>query len=63
MGRARFCRAGRYGRLIPVGDVIALAQAIEAGLADQVQVPPVDSWMPFEQATVVDQYLDVLLGS
>ena len=62
-GPSEILQGGRFGRLVPVGDVVALAQAIEAGLADQVQVPPVDSWMPFEQAAVVDQYLDVLLGS
>lgn len=62
-GPREILQGGRFGRLVPVGDVAAVAQAIEASLAKQAQTPPVDSWMPFEQETVVNQYLSVLLGS
>lgn len=52
---------GEYGRLVPVGDIAALAQAIAQTL-DQAPPPPgPEAWQSFELDTVVDQYLDVLL--
>jgi glycosyltransferase involved in cell wall biosynthesis len=53
---------GRYGQLVPVGDVTALARAIETTLAGETPHPPRESWQPFELDTVVDQYINVLLG-
>ena len=53
---------GRYGHLVPVGDVTALARAIEIRLGNHSPRPPQESWLPFEVDTVVQQYLDVLLG-
>ena len=53
---------GKYGRLVPVGDVPALAQAIETTLADKSPAPAPNSWRRFELEPVVNQYLGALLG-
>ena len=52
---------GQYGQLVPVGDVAALAQAIETTLGCETPRPPDESWQPFELDTVVDQYVAILL--
>lgn len=54
---------GQYGQLVPVGDVIALARAIETTLVGKRPDPPLESWLPFELDTVVNQYISILLGS
>lgn len=53
---------GRYGRLVPVGDVDALARAIADAVAGKVARPPAASWDPYTQDSVVTRYLDVLVG-
>lgn len=53
---------GRYGSLVPVGDVTALTQAIEAGLAGKTPHPTAESWHPYSLEAVVDQYLGLLLN-
>lgn len=52
---------GRYGRLVPVGDVAALAYAIEAGLAGQTPRPAPESWHPYSLEAIAEQYIDLLL--
>lgn len=52
---------GRYGPLVPVGDVASLAQAIGKVLAATPVPLPSESWLPFEARVVLDQYTDVLL--
>jgi glycosyltransferase involved in cell wall biosynthesis len=54
---------GRYGRLVPVGDPNALAEALESALSGELAPPPRESWRPFEMNTVVDRYTEVLLGA
>lgn len=54
---------GQYGRLVPVGDVNALALAMESALAGGVSRPPRESWRPFELDVAVSRYVDVLFGS
>jgi len=54
---------GKYGQLVPVGDVAALANAIEKSLNGARVPPSPSSWLPFEMETVVDQYSALLLGS
>jgi glycosyltransferase involved in cell wall biosynthesis len=53
---------GRHGSLVPVGDVAALAQAIEAGLAGKTPRPTEESWYPYSVEAVVDRYLGLLLN-
>jgi glycosyltransferase involved in cell wall biosynthesis len=53
---------GRHGRLVPVGDIDALANAIHAALIGEVPSPPRESWRPFELDTVIDRYIEIMLG-
>lgn len=61
-GPSEILSGGRYGRLVPVGSVPAMAEAIASGLDAAIASPPRDSWLPFEDDVVVGQYLDLLLG-
>lgn len=54
---------GRYGRIVPVGDVGALASALDAALDGQLSRPPEESWRPYLLDAVVDDYLEVFAGS
>jgi glycosyltransferase involved in cell wall biosynthesis len=54
---------GQYGQLVPVGDADVLARAIKTTLTGKRSRPPWESWRPFELETVVNQYIDILLGS
>ena len=54
---------GKYGQLVPVGDEIALGNAIQASLDGEAPSPSRRSWSPFEMEPVVNQYIDILLGS
>ncbi len=60
-GPAQVLDDGRYGRLVPVGDANAMAEALDDALAGRVDRPPPESWHPYEQGRVVDSYLDLLL--
>ena len=60
-GPREILRDGKYGRLVPVGDADALAQAIEKTLDDKTVRPPSESWQPYELESVVKQYTDLLL--
>jgi glycosyltransferase involved in cell wall biosynthesis len=53
---------GLYGRLVPVADAQALAQALATSLSEGQQPPPPESWLPFDTDRVVDQYARLLLG-
>jgi glycosyltransferase involved in cell wall biosynthesis len=61
-GPREILQNGRYGKLVPVGDVESLAQAIENVLVGKMSRPPKESWSPFELDVVVDQYIKVLFG-
>ena len=52
---------GKYGELVPPGDVAALAQAISSTLEKEVKSLPPESWKSFELETVVKQYVEVLI--
>jgi len=62
-GPREILRDGQYGQLVPVGDVTALAQAIETTLVSRTQGPPPESWQSFELEAVVNQYIRILFGS
>lgn len=51
---------GRYGHLVPVGDVHALAQAMSKGLDGHIPRPDEESWRPFEQHAAAKQYICTL---
>ena len=53
---------GKYGQLVPVGDVTALSKAIEISLAGNGHAPPPQSWRPFELDRVINQYTALLFG-
>lgn len=61
-GPREILQGGEHGQLVPVGDEVALAEAIEKTLSREKRIPPAASWQPFELETTVAQYLDVLLG-
>jgi glycosyltransferase involved in cell wall biosynthesis len=53
---------GKYGVLVPVGDVDALAQAILQGLEGRIPTAPPEWLLQFEENHIVEQYLQVLEG-
>jgi len=59
-GPREILRDGQYGQLVPVGDVDALARAIESALNDKAPGPPSESWRPYDLDTVVNQYINLL---
>lgn len=62
-GPREILRDGQYGQLVPVGEAGTLARAIETALAGETPGPPSESWQPYELATVVNQYTNLLLGN
>ena len=50
---------GRYGTLVPVGDVASLAEAIRAGIRGEIKPAPAESWRSFELDAVTDRYLEL----
>jgi glycosyltransferase involved in cell wall biosynthesis len=52
---------GRHGRLVPVGDAAAMAEAIAEALDGRVPPAPRESWLPYHQDEVITSYLDLLL--
>ena len=60
-GPSEILAGGRWGRLAPVGDVGALASAMEASLAAERVSPPPASWAPYEIGVVTREYAQMLL--
>lgn len=61
-GPREILQNGEFGRLVPVGDPEALAEAIGDALDGKISPPPNESWLPYDLETVVDQYVDLLLN-
>ncbi|MDD5206916.1 MAG: glycosyltransferase [Desulfobacterales bacterium] len=60
-GPREILQDGRYGELVPVGDVNSLTLAMENALEGKIPHPTEESWKPFALDTVVDQYIGILL--
>lgn len=61
-GPSEILEDGKWGHLIPVGDIEAMAQAMIMSLNGQVQCPSVEMLEHrFGLASIVDQYLSILL--
>lgn len=56
-GPEEILAGGRYGHLLPVGDVDALAQGLEMALNGDIPEPPEESWSPYTLDAVIDDYL------
>ncbi len=54
---------GRFGALVPVGDVQALAAAMDDALDGKLARPPVESWRRYAIDAVVDEYVPLLVAS
>lgn len=61
-GPAEILDSGRYGHLVPVGDVDALASAILEVLDGKGKTVPPEWLQQFEESQVVEQYWRVLRG-
>ena len=48
---------GRFGRLVPVGDVSAVAKALEMALTQPAGAAPPEAWRDYTQDSVVERYL------
>ena len=62
-GPQEILEGGKHGLLVPVGDARALARAIERALNGNIPRPTEASWVPYEQETVVDRYMQMLVGA
>ena len=51
---------GRYGRLVPVGNVAALADAILSAIGEPTPPVPKEAWRQYSQDAAVEQYLRIL---
>ena len=62
-GPQEILQDGEYGCLVPVGDELALSQAIIDALDKKVLQPPDESWQRFRLENVVTQYLDIMFDN
>jgi glycosyltransferase involved in cell wall biosynthesis len=51
---------GKYGMLVPVGDIPSMVQAIQNGLDGNTPRPTPESWLSYKQDIVEKKYLEIL---
>ena len=51
---------GKYGILVPVGDIPSMVQAIQKALDGDAPLSTPESWESYEQDSVVNKYLEIL---
>ncbi len=52
---------GRYGYLVPVGDSVAMAAAIELALDNPIPIEMLeDAIRPFAEQAVIDRHFEIL---
>jgi glycosyltransferase involved in cell wall biosynthesis len=61
-GPREILEGGRFGRLVPVGNPEALADAIQAALSDRVSPSP-EASLPYTESSSVEAYLQLLQPS
>jgi glycosyltransferase involved in cell wall biosynthesis len=61
-GPREILQGGRLGRLVPVGDVTALGEAICAALREPSQPAAGEAYLPYTESAGVDAYLRILRG-
>lgn len=59
-GPREILQEGRLGALVPVGDVIGLADAIQAALGRPQGAVPADALFPFTREAAIGQYLRII---
>jgi glycosyltransferase involved in cell wall biosynthesis len=57
-GPSEILADGKYGRLLPVGDIQAMVSALGAALDGEIAPPPKESWLPYTLDAVVDDYVE-----
>ena len=58
-GPAEILAQGKYGRLVPVGDPVAMASALLESLDQKPPVAPPQSWEPYLITNSVREYLSI----
>lgn len=61
-GPREILEGGKYGEMVPVGNVAALAEAIDRSLNQEPPRPSRKSWQRFESEISVNKYISLLLG-
>lgn len=59
-GPEEILKDGLYGRLVPVGDIQRMAEAIQDGIDGKIPRAPKESWEPFTLENAVNQYLQLI---
>jgi glycosyltransferase involved in cell wall biosynthesis len=59
-GPREILAGGRHGRLVPVGDDVALADAIADALRGNIQPPEPEAWTPFTVEAVTSRYISII---
>lgn len=61
-GPREILQAGRFGRLVPVGDANAMAHALERAIDGDCPAPERLAWQKFTVQSICDQFLALMIG-